>query len=161
TLIVENETMLRWVAGRRINVVTDLEPELAMVSIDPGQLQQVLLNLTLNARDAMDLEGTLTIRTRNVEIDKKSARGWPDAKPGAYVQFEMIDTGMGMTQEVRTRVFEPFFTTKAPGKGTGLGLSTGYGIVRQSGGHIAVESAPGEGATFKILLPVAQVQDTV
>jgi PAS domain S-box-containing protein len=131
--IVENEPMLRLVAGKQINIVTDIDPELAMVSVDPGQLQQVLLNLTLNARDAMDMQGKLTIRTQNVEVDAESAR-MTDVRPGTYVQLEIIDTGGGMTEEVRSRLFEPFFTTKPPGKGTGLGLSTVYGIIKQSGG---------------------------
>jgi signal transduction histidine kinase len=157
--IVENEPMLRLVAGKQINIVTDIDPELAMVSVDPGQLQQVLLNLTLNARDAMDMQGKLTIRTQNVEVDAESAR-MTDVRPGTYVQLEIIDTGVGMTEEVRSRLFEPFFTTKPPGKGTGLGLSTVYGIIKQSGGNISVGSAPGQGATFRVLLPVAQVSDT-
>jgi signal transduction histidine kinase len=157
--IVENEPMLRLVAGKQINIVTDIDPELAMVSVDPGQLQQVLLNLTLNARDAMDMQGKLTIRTQNVEVDAESAR-MTDVRPGTYVQLEIIDTGVGMTEEVRSRLFEPFFTTKPPGKGTGLGLSTVYGIIKQSGGGISVGSAPGQGATFRVLLPVAQVSDT-
>jgi signal transduction histidine kinase len=153
-LITENEPMLRFAAGKRIEVVTELAPELALASVDPGQMQQVLLNLTLNARDAMKQVGKLTIRTRNVEID--DAQKWPGVPPGSYVLLEVIDTGCGMPEDIRSRVFEPFFTTKLSGKGTGLGLSIVYGIVTQTKGYISVESAPGEGAKFEILLPVAQ-----
>jgi CheY-like chemotaxis protein len=133
--------------------VVDLDHTLRLVAGDPGQIQQILVNLATNAGDAMPSGGGLTIRTRNIEVDARLSATRPGTKPGLYVLLTVSDTGGGMVEDVRSHVFEPFFTTKELGKGTGLGLSTVYGIVRQSGGHISVDSRPGEGTTFEILFP--------
>jgi len=147
------EAMLRRLVGPEVTVVLQLAPAIAPVRVDPGQLEQVILNLAVNASDAMPNGGTLTIETGAVTLDEAYGRLHPDATPGAHVLIAVRDTGMGMTPEVRARIFEPFFTTKEPGKGTGLGLATCYGIVKQAGGSIWVQSEPGRGATFKVYLP--------
>lgn len=150
--VVESlEKMLRRVIGEDIAVQTSLSPSLALVKADSGQLEQVLLNLAVNARDAMPDGGTLTFETSNVEIDASHPSG---LAAGSYVLLEVSDTGSGIDPSVRKRIFEPFFTTKETGKGTGLGLATVYGIVRQCGGHVDLESELGRGTRFKILLPV-------
>jgi two-component system, cell cycle sensor histidine kinase and response regulator CckA len=131
---------------------THLEPSLDLVRADTGQLRQVLLNLVVNARDAMPQGGSLTISTSNRELNDKDA-ALAGISAGKYVELTVADTGTGMTEEVQSHLFEPFYTTKEQGKGTGLGLSTAYGIVRHHDGHIEVESEPGKGACFKILLP--------
>jgi len=139
-----------------IELVTRLDPRPAQVKIDPGRLDQVILNLAVNARDAMPLGGKLIIETSNRKFEAEGTGDYASIQPGSYVMLSVTDSGCGMDDETRSHVFEPFFTTKAPGKGTGLGLSTVYGMVHQSGGHIFVQSEPAQGSTFKILLPSYQ-----
>jgi two-component system cell cycle sensor histidine kinase/response regulator CckA len=147
------ETMLRRLIGEHIEITTSLLPDLGRVKADPSQIEQVLMNLAVNARDAMPGGGTLTIETTNVEVDDDDGRKHAEVKPGAYVMLAMSDTGAGMDKETQARIFEPFFTTKRPGQGTGLGLSTVYGIVKQSAGYIFAHSEPGRGSTFRVYLP--------
>jgi two-component system, cell cycle sensor histidine kinase and response regulator CckA len=144
--------MLRRLIGENIEAVTSIDEGLAQIKIDPSQFEQVILNLVVNARDAMNREGKLTLELKNVEMNGPTARAH-EVPPGRYVMLAVSDNGAGMTPEVRQRVFEPFFTTKDAGKGTGLGLATVYGIVKQSGGFICLYSEPGIGTTFKILMP--------
>jgi PAS domain S-box-containing protein len=147
------EGMLQRLIGEHILLRTELAPNLASVRADPNQVEQVIMNLAVNARDSMPDGGTLTIATGNVTIVAEPHPSGPDMPSGAYVLLAVSDTGKGMGEETLAHIFEPFFTTKETGKGTGLGLSTVYGIVTQSGGHVAVQSVPGEGARFEIHLP--------
>lgn len=146
--------MLQRLIKENIEFVVILEPRLDPVSADPGQIEQVVLNLVVNARDAMLSGGKLTIQTSNVRMENDSGQVGEGASPGRFVLLEVTDTGTGMDQETQAHIFEPFFTTKAVGKGTGLGLATVYGIVKQSNGRIVVQSALGRGSSFKVYLPV-------
>jgi len=153
-LVVEMEKLLRRVIGERFDLQSHPEAEIGRVKADPSQIEQVVLNLGVNARDAMPRGGKLIIRTENVHLDRTTApQISASLVPGNYVMLSVTDTGAGMDEETKSHIFEPFFTTKGPGKGTGLGLATVYGIVRQTGGGISVESEVGKGSTFRIYLP--------
>jgi two-component system, cell cycle sensor histidine kinase and response regulator CckA len=147
------QRLLDRLLGDDVKLAMSLEALVGSVRADRGQLEQVLMNLVVNARDAMENGGKVEIATGDTEVTREMVRLHPGTKPGAYVVIAVTDTGSGMTPEVKARIFEPFFTTKEPGKGTGLGLSTVYGIVEQCGGFLMVDSEPGLGTTFKIYLP--------
>jgi signal transduction histidine kinase len=156
-VIVENDaSMLRRIVGTNIDLVTGLDPSLGLVNVDPGEISQVILNLAVNARDAMPGGGKLTIASSNASQSGGQLSTVPGVPPGDYVQLTVADTGTGMSQETLEHLFEPFFTTKGPGKGTGLGLSIVYGIVQQSGGYVKVESELGRGTSVRIFLPRSQ-----
>ena len=159
TAITNLLRMLKRVVSEDIELVTDLAPDLGNVRVDPGQLEQVLMNLIVNAREAMPHGGRLVIATANATLTEEDAERYAEVMPGPYVRLTISDTGVGMDAETLSRIFDPFFTTKE--RGTGLGLATVYGIVKQSGGHITVESEPGRGATFHVYLPLTEAAETV
>ena len=153
--------MLTRLIGEHIELTAPLDPDLKPVLADPGQIEQILVNLVVNARDAMPHGGRLTIETGNTELDDDYVDRHPEASAGPHAMLAVTDTGVGMTQEILAQVFEPFFTTKPIGTGTGLGLSTVYGIVKQSGGAIWIYSEPGRGSSFKVYLPITQAPSTI
>jgi two-component system cell cycle sensor histidine kinase/response regulator CckA len=157
SIVAGAEEMLRRVIGEDVELVIRQGHKLAKVLADPGQMTQVLVNVVLNARDAMPRGGRLTIETANVDLREGEIGELPGAAPGPYVMLAVSDTGVGMSKEVMDHMFEPFFTTKEPRRGTGLGLATVYGIVKQSGGYVWAHSEPGQGSTFRVYLPRAQV----
>lgn len=157
TTLTAMEETLRRLLGEQIALTLELGSTLGPVNIDPGQLEQVILNLVINARDAMPQGGKLTITTANVKLDEHSARRQAGMRPGTYVMLAVGDTGCGMDTITQSRLFEPFFTTKPRGKGTGLGLSIVHGVITQSDGHIVVDSVLGQGTTFIIYLPLAEI----
>jgi two-component system, cell cycle sensor histidine kinase and response regulator CckA len=152
-ILLNIDSLLRRLIGEDVEVLTVPAANLGSVKADPGQIEQVIMNLALNARDAMPHGGKLTLETANVELDGTYSKEHVPIEPGSYVMFVVSDNGVGMPPEVQARIFEPFFTTKEVGKGTGLGLSTVYGIIKQSGGFIWVYSEPGQGTSFKIYFP--------
>jgi PAS domain S-box-containing protein len=152
-LVADMETMLRRIIGEDVRLVTNLSSDAGHVEADQGQVEQVIVNLIINSRDAMPGGGELSLTTTNEHLDEEYAKTREEVTPGEYVKLTVSDTGTGMTSDVASRAFDPFFTTKPPGKGSGLGLSTSYGIVKQSRGHIAVYSEPGIGTTVAVYLP--------
>lgn len=152
-VVADMEKMLRRLIGEDIELVTSLAPQLRRVRADPAQIEQALVNLSINARDAMPRGGRMAIETSNMTLSEEDARRSLNLRSGDFVSLSVTDTGVGLTNDVKAHLFEPFFTTKGPGKGTGLGLSIVYGIAKQSGGDVRVESEPDKGATFRILLP--------
>jgi signal transduction histidine kinase len=153
------ERMLRRLIGEDVEFRAILDPAAGHIKADPGQIEQVIMNLAVNARDAMPNGGQIIATTANVTLDSSRLKNLPGLIPGAYVMLAIADSGTGMTDKVKAHLFEPFFTTKPPGKGTGLGLATCFGIVRQSSGHIEVQSELGKGTTFKLYFP--RIQDAV
>jgi len=153
SVVWETHKLLRRLIPVTIDLIPKLQGNLGKVRADPAQVQQILINLVLNARDSMPEGGKIVIETAEIELDEEYASRQLEVQPGQYVMISVADTGIGMDKETLAHIFEPFFTTKVDGKGTGLGLSTTYGIVKQSGGHLTVASVPGRGSTFSIYLP--------
>ena len=156
TVVTDVLSLLEKVIGKDVEIKTSLAAELAVVRADSSQIEQVLMNLCLNARDAMPAGGCLTIETRNTDLDDEACRRTPGLSPGRHVELVVSDNGIGMDAKTREHIFEPFFTTKEPGKGTGLGLATVFGIIRQHGGFVAVDSAPNKGTRFRLYLPAVK-----
>ncbi len=159
-VVADMEKLLRRLIRGGVELRTVLTPEMSTIRADPSQVEQVIANLAVNARDAMPEGGTLTIETQRTVVDANTVRDEVDVKHGSYVVLVARDTGEGMDEETRSRIFEPFFTTKGEGKGTGLGLATVYGIVKQSGGFISVETVPNQGTTFRIFFPAVDADST-
>ena len=153
TIVTDMERLLRPLIGENIELITRLDASVGRTRADAGQLEQVIMNLVVNSKDAMPTGGKIIIQSANVSLDDDLRREYSYIKPGPYVMFSVTDTGLGMTKETQSRIFEPFFTTKEKGKGTGLGLSTVYGIVKQSGGYVFTQSELGQGTSFRIYLP--------
>jgi CheY-like chemotaxis protein len=159
-VVADTEIMLRRLIGEDIIVSLSLDPSLRRIKADPGQIQQILMNLVVNARDAMPQGGTLSIETKNITVDKEYCQSHPGARPGEFALLAVIDEGTGIDEQTRAHIFEPFFTTKEVGKGTGLGLAMVFGIAKRSGGYIHVESEMGRGTSFELYFPVCTSEES-